>query len=61
MQLEVYEEFSNGKFMGVFTSDKEEPPKRGEELSLGKNLRTRVKQCDETRQKGTYRIIVKRL
>lgn len=65
MRLDVFEKFSNGKWLGLFHDDRRYPPVEGEELFLRTVGVVRVKSCTQQRHQGnqvdSYTVIVERL
>ncbi len=65
MKLDVFERFSNGKWLGVYQTDRKQPPEPGDEINLGSLGMARVRSCEETPARHTdepwYTVIVERL
>lgn len=61
MRLDIFEGSLQGKYLGTFDSEKRNPPKKGEMLSLLRRPVTRVKveDCKPQRYPGYFAVIVK--
>jgi hypothetical protein len=64
MKLDVFERFSNGKWLGLFQTNWLLPPKPGEIINLGSHGRAKVRSCDRQNIRHTdepcYRVIVEK-
>ena len=65
MKLDVFEKFTNGKWLGVYQTDRELPPESGDEIDLGSLGKAMVRSCEAQRARYTdepcYTVIVERL
>lgn len=66
MMLDIFENSTQGQWLGLFANDKPEPPKPGETIQLKteRGISWKVKTCVQQRHNGhpvdSYLVIVKR-